>query len=209
MTNNKAKQYAKENVTQTYDKISNWFENHRSLELFEKPYLDSVIKLIKPKSDILDLGCGMGKPIAEYLVKKGFNLTGIDASEKQIKRAKINVPQMKSLCQDMRKINLNQKFDCILAWHSFFHLNKNDQREMFKVFENHIKPKGVLMFTSGTDEGEVYSDNGGELLYHASLSQEEYKDLLNKHHFHLIFLNIEDQKCGGATIWQAQYKAEN
>lgn len=42
---NKSKQYAKENVTQTYDKISNWFENHRSLELFEKPYLDSLIKL--------------------------------------------------------------------------------------------------------------------------------------------------------------------
>ncbi|MED7789644.1 hypothetical protein [Francisella sp. 19X1-34] len=39
------KQYAKENVCEIYNKISKWFYEHRSLDLFEKPYLDSIIAL--------------------------------------------------------------------------------------------------------------------------------------------------------------------
>ncbi|WP_150466294.1 class I SAM-dependent DNA methyltransferase [Francisella sp. SYW-9] len=200
------KQYAKENVCETYNKISNWFHKHRSLDLSEKPYLDQIVSLIKKNNRILDLGCGTGKPIAEYLIKNGFEVTGVDASEKQIALASKELPNMKCIYQDMRSISLNEKFNCIIAWHSFFHLNKSDQRSMFKVFEDHITSNGILVFTSGTAEGEIYSDNGGEILYHASLSQAEYKKLLHKHNFELLSLNVEDPNCGYATIWLAKYK---
>lgn len=49
----------KDKVFGTYEKIANWFDEHRSRELFEKPYLDQVIDLIKPGAKIFDLGCGM------------------------------------------------------------------------------------------------------------------------------------------------------
>lgn len=192
-------------VLEIYNKIADWFDEHRSRELFEKPYLDLAISLIKPASKILDLGCGMGEPIAAYLISKGFDVTGVDGSEKQIALAKARVPLMKSFVADMRNIEFFEKYSCIIAWHSFFHLSQNDQRAMFIVFEKHIASNGILIFTSGVEAGEVWSDNGGEQLYHASLSTFEYTKLLTDHHFQVISHNIEDENCGGATVWVAQY----
>jgi hypothetical protein len=77
---------------------------------------------------------------------------------------------------------------------------------MFKVFESHTKPGGILAFTSGVEEGEVWGDNGGEQLYHASLSTHEYQDLLTASSFDVLIHNIEDPNCGDATIWICQKK---
>lgn len=202
-----SKQNFKENVYKVYNIISGWYFQNRSRDLFEKSYLDRIISLIKPNSKILDLGCGTGKPIAEYFIKQGFSVTGVDASERLIDIAAREVPSMKCIFQDMRSISLGKKFDCIFAWHSFFHLTKSDQRNIFGIFEKHIVPNGVLVFTSGPDEGEIYSENGGQMLYHASLSQQEYKKLLDKHNFELLSVNVEDPDCGDATIWIARYKS--
>ncbi|STX53988.1 methyltransferase [Legionella geestiana] len=39
---------------------------------------------------------------------------------------------------------------------------------------------------SGPEYGEVWSDNGGHELYHASLSTEEYQQLLIDNHFKVL-----------------------
>ena len=192
----------KDKVYQSYDKMFNWFDEHRSRDLFEKSYLDLAISYLKPEAKILDLGCGMGDPIGKYFIDKGYQLTGVDGSSKLIDLAKNRFPQAEFMVGDMRKISLKEKFDSIIAWNSFFHLPKEDQRLMFKIFENHINPGGILMFTSGPSDGEVWSDNGGEMLYHASLSPEEYKKLLTEHHFELIKNALDDE--GGAYIWIAR-----
>lgn len=201
MTNNN-----KDKVYQSYDKMYNWFDEARSRELFEKPYLDLAISYLKPDAKILDLGCGMGEPIGKYFIDQGLDFTGIDGSHKLIELAKKRFPKAKFMIQDMREVNLNEKFDLIIAWNSFFHLPKEDQRSMFRIFEKHITECGILMFTAGPKTSEVWSDNGGEMLYHASLDIEEYKKLLAEHNFEIIKYAIEDESCGGATVWVARYK---
>lgn len=104
----------------------------------------------------------------------------------------------------MLDINLNEQFDIVLAWHSFFHLDHDSQRRMFKIFETHTKPGGILAFTSGVEEGEVWGENGGEQLYHASLSTQEYQKLLSNSSFRVLTHKIEDPDCGDTTIWVAQ-----
>lgn len=105
---------------------------------------------------------------------------------------------------DMRQLKLDQKFNAIIAWHSFFHLKVKDQEKMFKIFQEHLEPNGVLMFTSGNEHAEAWSENYGQDLYHASLSPEQYQELLAAHQFKLIQHSIEDPECGGATVWIAQ-----
>jgi len=121
-----------------------------------------------------------------------------------IELCKKRFPQERWIISDMLDIHLNEQFDIVLAWHSFFHLNHNSQRNMFKIFESHTKPRGILAFTSGVEFGEVWGDNGGEELYHASLSTEEYERLLRAASFNVLLHKIEDPECGDATIWIAQ-----
>lgn len=196
---------SKDKVYQSYDKMYNWFDEARSRELFEKPYLDLATSYLKPDAKILDLGCGMGEPIGQYFINQGFNFTGIDGSHKLIELAKARFPKDKFMVQDMREVNLNEKFDLVIAWHSLFHLSKDEQRKMFQVFEDRINQQGILLFTTGHKDGEVWSDNGGEMLYHASLAPEEYQKLLKEYGFEIIKYVIEDESCGRATVWIARY----
>lgn len=192
----------KDKAYESYD----GYDRERSRTLFEKTYLERVCDEIRRSSKtILDLGCGMGEPIARYFIEQGCTITGIDASVKMIELARQRFPEQRFIVDDMRDLALGETFNAILAWHSFFHLPPDDQRAMFQVFENHIGYGGVLLLTTGPAEGEVWSDNGGQALYHASLSPAEYDYLLALHHFTVLAHTIADPDCRGATVWLAKY----
>ena len=194
----------KDYVYKAYEKIADWYDEHRSRDLFEKTWLDKAITLLPKNPHVLDLGCGMGEPMVPYFLEKGCVITGIDASTKLIALAKSRYPEVEFFISDMRRLNLGRKFDLVIAWHSFFHLSQEDQRRMFKTFASHLKLGGILLFTSGVESGEIWSDNGGEDLYHASLSSEEYDERLKQHGFIVIDYNISDPECGDATVWFAK-----
>ncbi|HEV3224780.1 MAG TPA: class I SAM-dependent methyltransferase [Puia sp.] len=195
----------RENVYKVYDIIASWFFKSRDTSLFEKSYLDDVISHLPADATFLDLGCGTGMPILKYFIDKKFNVTGVDASNQMLEIAKSNFPQIEFISQDMRMLNLNRKFNAIIAWHSFFHLPPSDQPAMFQRFEEHLKPDGILLFTSGVFFGEVWSVNGGEKLFHGSLDSGEYENLLKKHHFRVLKHKKNDPDCRDATVWMAKY----
>jgi len=195
----------KNKVIASYEKIADWMDEHRSRTLFEKPYLDQAMSYLKSGAKVLDLGCGTGEPIGQYFLNNGFQVTGVDVSTKMLEIAKNRCSEIKFILGDMRSLNLNEKFDCIIAWHSYFHLSQDEQRAMFKTFSAHLHPGSILLFTTGPESGEVWSNNGGENLYHASLSPDEYKKLLIRHGFKLITHKIADPECGGATVWLARF----
>ncbi len=193
------------NVYKVYNKMAHWFAQNRYTGLLEKPYLDAVIDKIGTGSSVLDLGCGTGKPILEYLLSKGINVTGVDGSSEMLDIAKANFPSTEFILQDMRQLALNKKFDAIIAWDSFFHLPASDQPAMFPVFAKHLNLGGILLFTSGTQHGEAWGMNGGENLFHGSLDTEEYEGLLNNNGFKMLKHVVSDPDCGYATVWMAEY----
>ena len=192
------------NVYRTYDKIAAWFDTARTRELMEKHYLDFLVQSLKPRASVMDLGCGMGEPIMRYLMEQGLDVTGVDASSTMLAIARRRFPAARFIESDMRLLDLKQRFDAIIAWHSFFHLPQDNQRAMFDVFARHVNSQGFLIFTSGPEEGEVWSDNGGEMLYHASLDSAEYRRLLEASGFQVLQHVVEDPECGGATVWVAR-----
>jgi cyclopropane fatty-acyl-phospholipid synthase-like methyltransferase len=197
----------RKDVFKVYDRIAHWFSENRNVDLIEKSYLDKLIKLLPSQGTVLDLGCGTGKPILEYLLSKNMKVTGVDASCEMLEIAKSNFPQVEFILQDMRVLKISKRFDAIIAWHSFFHLPAADQPAMFKLFEEHLNCNGILLFTSGPEKGEAWGMNGGENLFHASLDQKEYKGLLSKNNFKVLNSVVKDPDCGYATIWMAQYSS--
>ena len=198
----------RKNVYQIYNKIAGWYAENQYLGLMEKPYLDNMLKHLPLQASILDLGCGNGKPIMEYLLSRNATVLGIDASEQMLELAKANFPASRFMLEDMRKLHLDEKFDAIIAWHSFFHLPADDQPSMFRIFSKQLNPGGILLFTSGTEKGEAWGMNGGENLFHASLDTEEYRSLLQTNEFVVLQYQVNDPDCGGANVWMAQYKPQ-
>jgi cyclopropane fatty-acyl-phospholipid synthase-like methyltransferase len=176
----------------------------RETRLYEKSWLDRFCALIPPRGSVLDCGCGAGEPIASYLNELGYAITGIDSSLAMVRMFQSRLPSDRALMADMRTLSLAEVFNGILAWDSFFHLNPNDQRQMFSVFRAHASPGAALMLTSGTAQGEAIGVLEGEPLYHASLDAEEYRKLLEQHGFDVVATVAEDQNCGDRTVWLAQ-----
>jgi 2-polyprenyl-3-methyl-5-hydroxy-6-metoxy-1,4-benzoquinol methylase len=105
-----------ENEGQKYDLIAKGFSDMRDSFATEQKYLDLFLEYLKSMSTILDVGYGSGFPIASYLIDKGFQVTGVDASKELLKIAKVKTPQMKQIYGDVRNVNIIQKFDGILEW---------------------------------------------------------------------------------------------
>lgn len=194
----------KKNSFEAYNIIADWFSEHRSQGLMEKTYLDTLIDLTGKGAHVLDLGCGTGMPIMHYLLTRGMQVTGVDASHRMLDIAKNNLPSGNFVQADMRHLSIDQKFDAIIAWHSFFHLPPEDQPPMFDVFSSHLKSGGILLFTSGTEYGEAWSLNGGSNLFLGSLDTQQYRSLLEAHHFRILQYKEDDPDCGHANVWMAQ-----
>lgn len=194
----------KKNVFETYNLIADWFSENRDQGVMEKVYLDNVIDIIGKGANVLDLGCGTGMPIMNYLLIQGIRVMGVDASYRMLEIAKGNFPSTNFLQADMRQLSLSQKFDAIIAWHSFFHLPLEDQPSMFQIFKSHLNDHGVLLFTSGKEYGEVWGMNGGANLFHGSLDTRQYRLLLESNGFRILQYKEDDPECGNATVWMAQ-----
>ena len=192
------------NIIKIYKKHARAWTELRGQLLYEKAWLNYFLSLIPEHAQILDLGCGSGKPIAAYLIEQGHSVVGVDSSDVMIEMAKHNFPEHHWIQADMRQIELEQKFKGILAWDSFFHLTQDDQRKMFAQFSRFAEQGTVLMFTSGPSHGEALGDLFGDVLYHASLSQDEYRQLLKDLGFEVVKMVAEDQNCTGHTVWLAQ-----
>lgn len=123
-----------ENIIEIYKKHARAWTELRGEFLYEKAWLDRFLALIPAHSHILDLGCGTAKPIAAYLIEQTYAVTGIDGSEVMIEMARQNFPNHTWILADMRTVNLDHKFDAILAWDSFFTLHHKISEICLKFF---------------------------------------------------------------------------
>lgn len=183
---------------------ASWVEL-RGRDLIEKNWLNLFLKTMPPAGrDVLDLGCGSGRPIAEYLIKSGMRIIGVDGAASLVGMARESFPEQTWIVADMRELPMIGPVHGLIAWHSFFHLKPEDQRPMFERFSHLCHPGAALLFTSGTTLGEVIGTFEGKPLYHGSLDSTEYRCLLQGNGFEVIRHAANDPTCGHATIWLAK-----
>ncbi len=192
-----------DNIISLYERHAYGFAADRR-SVGENAWLDRFGALLSQGASILDIGCGSGEPVARYLLDRGFAVDGVDSSPTLISLCRERFPQRSWRVADMRALALDNTFDGLLAWNSFFHLTHDDQRRMFPIFKRHASPGAALMFTSGASHGEAIGSYRDEPLYHASLDSEEYRTLLQSTGFRVVANIVEDPNCAGYTIWLAQ-----
>jgi len=100
------------------------------------------------KIDILDIGCGGGL-LSEPMQRLGASVTGIDASIKNIKIAKLHAKKNKLkinyLCSSPEKLKINKKFDVILNMEIVEHV---EDVEFFLNSCSKLLKKNGLMFVA-------------------------------------------------------------
>ena len=119
----------------------------------ECDFIEQEIKQDKSLK-ILDIGCGTGRHAIE-LTKRGYNVTGVDLSEDQIKRAREKAKEagvtIDFQIQDARNLPFDSEFDlAIMLCEGGFSLMETDEMnfEILKNATKALKSKGKLIFTT-------------------------------------------------------------
>jgi ubiquinone/menaquinone biosynthesis C-methylase UbiE len=183
-----------------YERQATTWDIQRSRALFERGWLDRLLAFTRPGNTILDIGCGTGDPIARYVIDKGRNVCGVDFAASMLEIARTRFPNARWMLADMRDLDLGETFGAVIAWDSFFHLSADEQRQVLPRLAAHVSPGGAMLVTAGPKEGEAWGEVGGEPVFHASLSIEEYTRILASAGLRIEAFVPDDPTCAGHSV---------
>lgn len=104
---------------------------------------------------VLDVACGTGVLIPDYLARKVASVTGVDISPEMVKIARGKFPQenVTVLCGDIEQMPLEEKFDCIMVYNAFPHFPEPER--LIRVLAGHLKPGGTLTVAHGMSREKI------------------------------------------------------
>ena len=100
-------------------------------------------------ADILDLGCGTGMPVSHFLIKRGFQVYGVDASPTMVAAFRSRFPSVPVECAAVEDSEFfGRSFDAVIAWGLFFLLTEEAQRGLIAKVAGVLRSGARLLFTS-------------------------------------------------------------
>lgn len=149
------KNWAQDKAVLIHDETADWFANqYKASDRFSSSFsygrqqinnhlFKEVLKLPKG-AKLLDIGCGTGNHMEQF-IKHGFDVVGIEPSEKMRKHA-----QLKAKVLDGSVVRMpfdDNSFDFVYAIEVFRYLNKEDNLCGFKEILRVLKPGGLFFGT--------------------------------------------------------------
>jgi ubiquinone/menaquinone biosynthesis C-methylase UbiE len=163
------------------------------------------MSLVKPGGHVLDAVCGTGKPRDRALVDSGFQVTGIDISQKMLELAKHRVPEATLEIGDMEALEFEAgSFDGIVSAYAVFHVPRTKHFNLFLDFRRVLKKGGFLLFSigvhpEGTDGVWEWDEFQSVLMYWSYNGPESSIELLKSAGFEIISSRSIDTQIGPET----------
>ena len=111
--------------------------------------------------DVLDVACGTGVLIPDYLERDVASVTGIDISPEMAKIAAGKFPQdnVQIICGDVESAEFERKFDCIVVYNAFPHFPQ--PQRLIRHLASLLKKGGTLTVAHGMSRAEIDHHHSG------------------------------------------------
>ena len=142
-------------LKETYNRIADdWMGDH-STDTWWVEGTEKYLSYLQQGNTILDVGCGGGVK-SQYIIDRGFNVTGIDFSEKMIEIAQERVPAGNFSVQDITQpLEFQKQFDGIFAQAVLLHIPKDEISKTLSNLYDVLKPGGYFYIAlKRKDEGQ-------------------------------------------------------
>lgn len=137
---------------------TSWFNSHYYHILYKNRdekeaefFIDNLIERLNlaTTNKLIDIACGKGRH-ATYFNKKGYDVTGIDISQKSIEHAMLQSTKKKGLIfkvHDMREVYKANYFDVATNLFTSFGYfeNESDEQRAINSISKSIKSNGILI----------------------------------------------------------------
>lgn len=114
--------------------------------------VDELLMLLPDRPDVLELGSGAGVDATRLLARRS-NLTGIDISIEQVRRARERVPGARFLRADLTTIELEPAtFDAVASFHVLNHVPREELGPLLGRIAEWLRPGGHLLASFGASD---------------------------------------------------------
>lgn len=139
-----------------YDAYARVYNERNGQLLCERalPPLEQLLLPHLPKgTHILDLCCGTGQ-LAQQLIVKGYQVTGIDGSEGMLHCARKNAPGVEFILDDARFFELPSTFDGVISTSDSLNhvMNLEDLTRVFQNVYAALLANGLFLFDLNMEE---------------------------------------------------------
>lgn len=124
----------------------------------ERACLDTLLAGLPVPSRVLDLGCGSGRPMAEYVLAQGHRITGVDQAEALLDLARARFPAAEWIHGRMQDYAPDGPVDAILCWDALFHIERTAQTALLTRCAALLRPGGRLMLSFGGSDHPAFTD---------------------------------------------------
>lgn len=149
---------------------------------------------IHPRMDILDVACGTGILIPDYLKRRASSITGIDISPNMIAEAekKFRQPEVTLICTPAETYEPEKKFDAIMVYNALPHFR--DPQALIAHLSDLLKPDGTLTVAHGLSRKRINEHHAGmnTSLSEDLMSIEELSELFSEF-LEVIYTNSDEQ----------------
>ena len=133
--------------------------------------------------DVLDVACGTGVLIPDYLQREVASVTAIDISPEmaRIAREKFASDKVEILCGDAEKTDFARLFDCIVVYNAFPHFP--DPERLIARLAALLRPGGTLTVAHGMSREKIDAHHHGPAMKVSNglMSAEELAAIFEKH----------------------------
>lgn len=133
--------------------------------------------------DVLDVACGTGVLIPDYMKREVASVTGIDISPKmaEIAKAKFPQPEVTILCGDVETTDFAKQFDCVVVYNAFPHFP--DPERLIARLAELLKPGGTLTVAHGMSREKIDAHHQGAASHVSNglMPAEELAVIFGKH----------------------------
>lgn len=120
----------------------------------ERGMVDTFVDQLPEGVHVVDMGCGSGVPYDRFLVEHGYDVTGIDVAETNIKAAREQVPDAWFVQADFSEFEPDTTFDGLLCLYALFHIPREEHAATLDKFHDMLKPGAPIFITMGTADVE-------------------------------------------------------
>jgi cyclopropane fatty-acyl-phospholipid synthase-like methyltransferase len=146
-------------VGRGYDAIGERFAQWRDLIVGDprREWEDELVSRLDDGARVLELGCGAGVPDTQRLAAR-FQVTGVDVSAEQVRRAAAAVPDAEFVHADFTALELEpESFDAVVSFYAFTHVPRELLAPTFAQIHRWLVPGGLLMTALGTSDTEAWT----------------------------------------------------
>ena len=116
---------------------------------------------VGPGSRVLDVACGTGVLIPDYLTRGVAAVTAVDISPEMIRRAraKCGDPRVQFLCGDVETLDVGRDFDAVVVYNAFPHFP--DPERLVAHLSSLLRPGGILTVAHGMSRDAIDGHHKG------------------------------------------------